>query len=443
MAPVEYECTCRDVEVRESSPTNIAIGTATSAYQVEGAWDENGRGESVWDRFAHTPGKIANGDTGDVACDHYHRWRDDIGLMSQLGVNAYCFSISWPRVFPDGWTLNEAGLDFYDELTDGLLEAGITPYPEMHHWDTPQALQDEGGWADRSTVDAFVEFTNAVAARLGDRADHWVTINEPRVTVQQGYQDGSFAPGIIDLPQSLVAGHHLLLGHGRATSVINSYRPDAKIGLCLDTNPVVAASPEHEAAAYLRDGLQNRWYLDPLAGRGYPEDVVDHLAVPMDFIQPGDLDDIATPIGFMGINYYRREIEGEGDIAPLPLTDMGWEIYPDGLRDALIAYSRDYPFPAYYVTENGAAYPDVPSGGEVHDPDRIAYLERHFKAAAEAIEAGVNLKGYFVWSLMDNFEWADGLGKRFGLIHVDFETQERIVKDSGKWLKEFIAGATG
>ncbi|MDH3730912.1 MAG: family 1 glycosylhydrolase, partial [Acidimicrobiia bacterium] len=290
----------------------FAWGVASSAYQIEGGVAADGRGPSIWDRFARTPGKTARGQTGDVACDHYNRYRQDVALMADLGVNAYRFSISWPRVLPNGrGTVNAAGLGFYDRLVDELLAAGITPYPTLHHWDTPASLHDEyGGWADRRIVDDFADYTALVAEALGDRVKHWITINEPRVTVQHGYQTGEFAPGHTDVAESLAVGHHLLLGHARAMQELRNAVSDAVVGIAPDPNPVVAGSAAAAAAALLRDGVQNRWFLDPLAGRGYPADVVDHYGVPMDFVFDDDLPEIATPIDFLGVNYYRREIEG-------------------------------------------------------------------------------------------------------------------------------------
>ncbi|MEE8330942.1 MAG: GH1 family beta-glucosidase [Acidimicrobiia bacterium] len=419
---------------------DFAWGVASSAYQIEGAAAADGRGPSIWDRFAHTPGKIARGETGDVACDHYNRYRQDVALMADLGVTAYRFSISWSRVLPSGTgAVNAPGLGFYDRLVDELLAAGITPYPTLHHWDTPAALHDEyGGWVDRRVVDAFAYYTAIVAETLGDRVKHWITINEPRVTVQHGYQLGEFAPGHTNVAESLAVGHHLLLGHAYATQALRAAVPDAVVGISPDPNPVVAGSQASAAAASLRDGLQNRWFLDPLAGRGYPSDVVEHYGVPMDFVLDGDLEEIAMPIDFLGVNYYRREIEGASSLDPLPTTDMGWEIYPEGLTAMLLRLANEYGFKRLIVTENGAAYPDVVVDGAVDDTARVEYLAAHIAAIGDAIAQGAPVTGYFVWSVMDNFEWASGYAKRFGLIHVDFETQQRTIKKSGYWYRDFI-----
>jgi beta-glucosidase len=427
-----------------SYPTDFAWGVATSAYQIEGAAAIDGRGPSIWDRFSHTPGKTARGETGDVACDHYNRYRDDVALMAALGVNAYRFSVSWSRVLPDGTgDINQRGLDFYDRLVDELLASGITPYLTLHHWDTPVTLHDRhGGWADRLCVDAFVDYATVVARRLGDRVKHWITVNEPRVTVQLGYQTGEFAPGHTDIAESLAVGHHLLLAHGRATQALRADVPGAIVGIAPDPNPVIAGSAAASDAAHLRDAMQNKWFLDPLAGRGYPQHAVDHYGVPMDFVVDGDLDTIATPIDFLGVNYYRREIEGESTLESLPTTGMGWEIYPAGLTETLLHLSTDYAFDSLVVTENGASYPDTVVDGAVDDALRVAYLQTHVAAVAEAIRLGAPVAGYFVWSLLDNFEWASGYDKRFGLVYVDFATQVRTIKRSGYWYREFIAQAT-
>ena len=425
-------------------PDGFLWGTSTSAYQIEGAWNEDGRGESIWDAFARVPGNTANGDTGDTACDHYHRFRDDVALMASLGLTAYHFSISWPRVLPNGrGDINQRGLDFYDSLVDELVAASIAPIPTLHHWDLPTALQDGGGWAVRDTVDAFCEFAAVVSDRIGDRVHSWMTINEPRVIVQLGHQTGEFAPGHTDLAESLAVGHHLLLAHGRAIPVLKE-RSAAQVGIALDPNPVVAASdhPEDVAAAKLRDAIENRWYLDPLAGMGYPTDAVAAHGVSLDFVRDGDLETISTPMDFLGVNYYRREVEGtHGTAPPLPQTDMGWDIYPEGLTGQLVRLHREYPFAAYWVSESGAAYRDeVGPDGTVDDPLRIDYLKGHIEATAAALEQGVPVLGYLVWSLLDNFEWASGYVKRFGIVHVDFETQVRTVKASGHWYRDLISG---
>lgn len=437
-----------------SFPPDFAWGAATASYQIEGAWDEDGKGESIWDRFAHTPGKIANGDTGDVACDHYHRWPEDVALMKELGLNAYRFSISWPRILPSGrGAVNPAGLDFYGRLVDALLEAGITPFVTLYHWDLPQTLQDQGGWPARLCAEAFVEYADVVSRHLGDRVKHWATLNEPMVSALAGHLHGEHAPGHTDLDEALAAAHHLLLGHGWALPVIHRNSPQASAGIVLDPIPTVPASPSaaDRAAAWRTDGVINRWYLDPLAARGYPADVVQHFGRAMDFVQGGDMEAIATPVDFLGINYYNRIIARSEEIteaenAPCTVipnpgqTEMGWEVYPEGLYEILGRIHFDYNFPVLYITENGAAYADqVGPDGQVDDPLRVAYYRQHLTQAARAIAAGVPLRGYFTWSLLDNFEWSRGYDKRFGLIYVDHAMQQRIVKGSARWYARVIA----
>jgi beta-glucosidase len=437
-----------------SFPPGFVWGAATASYQIEGAWDEDGKGESIWDRFSHTPGRIANGDTGDVACDHYHRWQEDVGLMKELGLHAYRFSISWPRLLPEGQgRVNGGGVDFYSRLVDALLEADITPYVTLYHWDLPQALQDQGGWPTRATAEAFVEYAEVVSHSLGDRVTHWITLNEPYVSASVGHLDGRHAPGHTDLDETLSAAHHLLLAHGWSVPVIRGNSNGAQVGVTLNLSPHVPASPSvsDRAAAWQGDGIVNRWFLDPISARGYPPDIVQHHGRPMDFVQPGDLEEIAVPLDFLGINYYFRTVvrstlvsEAENEprtvfVNPNP-TEMGWEVYPEGLYDLLGRLHFDYRFPALYITENGAAYPDqVGPDGHVDDQQRIAYLREHLAAAARAIVAGAPLRGYFAWSLLDNFEWAHGYSKRFGLIYVDYPTQRRIPKASAHWYRRVIA----
>lgn len=436
-------------------PTNFVWGTATASYQIEGAWNEDGKGESIWDRFSHTPGKVANGDTGDVACDHYHRWREDVALMKDLGVSAYRFSIGWPRLLPAGrGAVAQAGLDFYSRLVDALLEAGITPFVTLYHWDLPQALQDAGGWPNRATTEAFVEYAGLASRALGDRVKHWITFNEPFVSALVGHLEGRHAPGHQDLGEMLATAHHLLLSHGLAVPVLRQNSPGAQVGITLNLSPMYPASPSEadQLWARVQDGVVNRWYLDPLAGRGYPEDVCQHFFNPsMDFVRPGDLERIATPIDFLGINYYTRHIarnETVSESENLPRTElpnpehteMGWEVFPNGLEAVLKRVADEYSFPVLYVTENGAAFPDeVSPDGRVHDPRRVAFFQGYLAAAARALAAGVPLAGYFVWSMMDNFEWAHGYSKRFGLVYVDFATGQRTPKDSYYWYKELIS----
>ena len=435
-------------------PKGFVWGVATAAYQIEGAWDEDGKGESIWDRFSHTPGKIANGDTGDVACDHYHRWLEDVALMNELGLHAYRFSISWPRLFPEGrGRVNPAGLDFYSRLVDALLEAAIEPFITLYHWDLPQALQDDGGWPARSTAGAFAEYADVISRHLGDRVKHWITFNEPYVSAMVGYLEGRHAPGHSDLDEALAAAHHLLLAHGWAVPVIRRNSPEAQVGITLNLSGQTPASPSaaDRAAAWQRDGIINRWFLDPLSARGYPVDIVQHYGNPMDFVQAADLEAIAAPLDFLGVNYYARgvvrsSVVSEAENAPRTVfpnperTEMGWEVYPEGLYELLGRLHFDYHFPALYVTENGAAYPDqIGPDGQVDDPLRVAFLREHLAAAARAIAAGVSLRGYFAWSLMDNFEWAHGYSKRFGLMYVDYPTQRRVLKTSAHWYRQVIA----
>jgi beta-glucosidase len=437
-----------------SFPPDFLWGAATASYQIEGAWDEDGKGESIWDRFSHTPGKIANGDTGDVACDHYHRWPEDVALMKEIGLQAYRFSIAWPRLLPEGrGRVNQAGLDFYDQLVDGLLETGIEPFITLYHWDLPQALQDQGGWPARSTAEAFVEYAALASRTLGDRVTYWMTLNEPHISAVLGYLQGRHAPGHSDLDEALAAAHHLLLAHGWAVPVIRRNSPDAQVGIALNLSGQTPASPSaaDRTAAWRVDGVLNRWFLDPLSARGYPPDIVQHYGRPMDFVQAGDLEAIATPLDFLGVNYYARgivrsSVVPESENAPRTVfpnperTEMGWEVYPEGLYELLGRVHFDYRFPSLYVTENGAAYPDqISADGQVDDPARVAYLKNHFTEAAKAIAAEVPLRGYFVWSLMDNFEWAHGYSKRFGLIYADYLTQQRVLKTSARWYRRVIA----
>jgi beta-glucosidase len=434
-------------------PKGFIWGTATASYQIEGAWAVDGKGESIWDRFSHTPGKVDNGDTGDVACDHYHRWREDVALMKELDLKAYRFSVAWPRVLPEGrGRINQAGIDFYSQLVDRLLEVGIEPAVTLYHWDLPQALQDEGGWPARTSVDAFVEYALAVSRALGDRVKYWITLNEPWVSAFIGYQMGIHAPGHTDLGEAIAASHHLLLAHGKAVPVIRANCPDAKVGITLNFTLQEPASPsvsDREAAAWM-DGYIHRWFLDPLVGRGYPQDMVSHYGRAMDFVQPGDLEFISTPVDFLGVNYYSRNIARAGNLNETEntprtvfqgdeITEMNWEVYPEGIYTLLKRLHLDYAFPAILITENGAAFQDeVSPDGQVDDPARLSYIRRHLEMIYRAIQDGIPVKGYFVWSFLDNFEWNFGYSKRFGIVYVDFQTQQRIPKSSAKWYREVI-----
>jgi len=438
-------------------PKQFIWGAATASYQIEGAWQEDGKGESIWDRFTHTPGKILNGDTGDVANDHYHRYVDDVALMKEIGLHAYRFSTAWPRILPQGrGKVNQAGLDFYGRLVDELLEAGITPFVTLYHWDLPQVLQDEGGWAARSTAEAFVEYTDVITRHLGDRVKNWMTFNEPSVSAIMGHLSGHHAPGLKDIEQTVSTAHHLLLAHGRAVPVIRRNSPGAEVGIVINANNIVPASPSKadRDAARIGDGMWVRWFLDPLHGRHYPTDIVVHYENQankevLGCVQAGDFEEISTPIDFVGLNYYMRQVvradvPATKNLPPVVVadgerTEMGWEVYPDGLFKLLSRFHHEYQIPKLYVTENGASYSAGPDAdGRVRDVKRTQYLRDHYTSAKRAIDAGVPLAGYFVWSFIDNFEWAYGYSQRFGIIWNDYETQERIFKDSALWYREVI-----
>ncbi|MEQ9501192.1 MAG: GH1 family beta-glucosidase [Deltaproteobacteria bacterium] len=443
-------------------PESFVWGVATSAFQIEGATEKDGRAPSIWDTFAARPGQIADGSDGKVACDHYHRYPEDVGLMKSLGVAAYRFSVAWPRILPKGrGHVNEAGLDFYDRLVDELLRAGIDPWVTLYHWDLPQALEDHGGWTERTSAHAFVEYADVVSRRLGDRVHHWITHNEPWCSSVLGYAQGEHAPGKRSWADALAASHHLLLGHGWAVPVIRSNARGAEVGITLNLTHVDPASPSEHDAHFARviDGEMNRWYLDPLFRGEYPTDIIEHhrsaghiSTNELEFVELGDLSVMRAPIDFLGINYYTRAIArspwvDEGDNLPRTIeepsddvrSDMGWEQWPDGLRNLLVRVNDEYTPPKIYITENGAAFSTGPdASGRVADARRQSYVEEHLRACLAAIESGVPLEGYFLWSLLDNFEWAYGYEKRFGIVWVDFETQERIVKDTGHWYADVI-----
>ena len=433
-------------------PAGFVWGAATASYQIEGAANEDGRGESVWDRFSATPGKVRNGDSGAIACDFYHRYRADIALMRELGIGAFRFSVAWPRVIPGGrGPVNGKGLDFYDRLVDELLGNGITPFVTLFHWDTPQPIEDAGGWPARGTVDAFAAYVEAVADRLGDRVQHWITHNEPWVVSWVGHGWGHHAPGRTSDADALATAHHLLLSHGRAVEILRERSPRSQVGITLNLDYVYTAGDEAEdaAAAAWVDGFHNRWFLDPIFKGSYPEDMAEAWRDILPAIEDGDLATISQPIDFLGVNNYTSPLvaaDTDGSRsrivrrADVDRTDMGWEVVPEGLRDLLLRLGRDYSPKAIYVTENGAAYPDVRGhDGSVHDPERQAYLEGYIGAAAEAAASGVPLAGYFAWSLLDNFEWAWGYWKRFGLVYIDYATLERVPKGSFYWYRDLIA----
>ncbi|TCJ15599.1 beta-glucosidase [Rubrobacter taiwanensis] len=447
-------------------PEGFLWGTATAAYQIEGAAAEDGRGPSIWDTFSHTPGKVYRGDTGDIACDHYHRLEEDLDLMAALGLKAYRFSVAWPRIQPEGsGEVNRKGLDFYRRLVDGLRERDIEPMLTLYHWDLPQALEDRGGWTSRQTSERFAEYAGIVYEALSGSVRYWITLNEPWVSAWMGYGMGMHAPGRRGTGEALAATHHLLLGHGLALEAMRAQGGNDRFGITLNLAPVRAASdePADTEAARRVDGNANRLYLDPLFRGSYPEDMVEYYRDASDyaFVREGDLERISAPVDFLGVNYYMRHtvmdarrdspdlatgirFHGLGAATVLPpgveTTAMGWPVEPDGLTELLVRlkdeYTEDLPV---YVTENGCAVYDYvdPEGG-VDDVERISFLDAHFRAAHEAIERGVNLRGYMVWSLLDNFEWAEGYSKRFGIVFVDYGTQRRIPKASARWYREVI-----
>ncbi|MFF1632573.1 GH1 family beta-glucosidase [Leifsonia sp. NPDC058248] len=448
---------------RSDLPHGFVIGAATASYQIEGATREDGRGDSIWDTFARVPGAIADGSTGDVADDHYHRAAEDVALMADLGFDAYRFSIAWPRIQADGTGApNLDGIDFYRRLAESLLERGITPWATLYHWDLPQALEDRGGWLERDTALRFADYAARVSDRLGDLVTDWITLNEPWCSSFLGYASGHHAPGRTLGSRSSHAAHHLLLGHGLALEALRSGMPEARVGTTLNLYSVRPASDsdaDRDAARRI-DGLSNRLFLDPVLRGSYPADVLDDLGETSWFAEHATEEDlrlISAPIDFLGINYYSRHTVAAGDdsgatpsaypgseqvqfvTTGAPVTQMGWEIHPDGLTDVLRMANELAPELPLYITENGAAYEDhVDLNGEIVDTERVDYLRLHFEAAREAIRLGLPLQGYFLWTLMDNFEWAWGYSRRFGIVYVDYETQQRIPKQSARWISEFL-----
>lgn len=452
-------------------PPTFLWGSATAAYQVEGGFDSAGRAPSIWDTFSKTPGKVHAGETGDVACDHYHRFRADVALMKRLNLKVYRFSVSWSRVMPDGVNVNPEGLRFYTELVDELLAAGIVPWLTQYHWDLPQVLEDAGGWANRETAYAFEKYAVVLHDALGDRVRQWTTLNEPWCSAFLGYANGHHAPGRTEPSAALAAAHHLLLGHGLAVRSLRERDPELELGLTLnftDYRPADPNLPGDVDAARRLDGSFNRFFADPIFRGTYPQDVLDDQAGlwPEDLVRAGDLDVISTPIDVLGVNFYTGELltgadpaeapqaaaaaRAQGEPNPnvgsehvssvprgLPQTAMGWEVYPQALRDLLLRLHTDYTAEAgvaLYVTENGAAYDDVvESDGSIQDTDRTDYIRQHLHAVHEAMESGADVRGYFVWSLLDNFEWAFGYAKRFGIVRVDYESLERTPKASAHW----------
>ena len=451
------------------------IGSATASYQIEGAVREDGRGPSIWDTFSHTPGKVWNGDTGDVADDHYHRWESDLDLMAELGLQSYRFSIAWPRIQPTGsGAVNPAGIAFYSRLVDGLLARGIRPIATLYHWDLPQPLEDAGGWPARDTAYRFAEYAARTAEALGDRVATWTTLNEPWCSAYLGYGSGAHAPGRTDGAAALAAVHHLNLGHGLAVEEVRrAASNDPELSITLNFH-VIRGDDETSPEAKRRiDALANRAFTHPLLRGQYPADLLDDTREVTDwsFVRDGDLARIAQPLDVLGVNYYstvtvkmwdgvspRATNDGHKDMGGSPwpgsrnveflpqagpYTEMGWNIAPDGLEELLLSLHEQFPEQPLMITENGAAFPDrvthTDAGPRVHDADRVDYLRRHFTAAHRAMARGVDLRGYQVWSLLDNFEWGYGYSKRFGIVRVDYETQERILKDSALWLRELIA----
>jgi beta-glucosidase len=450
-------------------PRDFNWGVATSSYQIEGAAKVDGRGESIWDRFCATPGKVVNMENGDVACDHYNRYPEDIQLMKDIGVNTYRFSLAWPRMFPTGDKNREQrGFDFYNRLIDALLEADIKPLATLYHWDLPQTLQDVGGWANRKTVDAFTDYAAAAAEAFGDRVQDWVTLNEPWCVSWLGYMSGVHAPGVKDLDHAVAAAHHTALAHAEATRAMKAVNPTIRTGIALNmTNFIVEDENNAEIVelGQLMDSHINRWWLDASIHGAYPQNLVDFYGDKLQrVVLDGDMQKLKVEPEFMGINYYsdsfigvpRPEDKPAGDGGPFPFpqrsngtppephTDMGWPVTPHGIKDLLLRVAKDWPeVTDIAITENGAAYPEEPDeNGVVRDTRRVDYLDAHIENVGAAIEQGAPVKSYYAWSLMDNFEWAEGYAKRFGIIHVDFETQKRTLKNSAKAYSAIISNHT-
>ncbi|MBN8655646.1 MAG: beta-glucosidase [Anaerolineae bacterium] len=426
-------------------PHNFLWGAATASYQIEGAWNEDGKGESVWDRFSHTPGKVTNGDTGDIACDHYHRYEQDIALMRRLGLKAYRFSISWTRVLPLGaGNVNPSGLDFYDRLVDALCAANIEPLLTLHHWDYPQALYETGGWTKRANLHYFADYAALMAKRLGDRVTKWATFNEPGVIAWDGYLSGEHAPGEQDPLKAKQVAHNLMVAHGLAVQAIRGVNPKLEVGIVLNQWMADAADDDPQTIR----NAESAWnrsettFLHPIF-KGYYHPEYVEFAGGLPEIQAGDMALISQKLDFLGVNFYSRNLyNAQGhveEVAGSEYTEMGWEVCAPALRRMLNKINRDYNVPPIYITENGASFADeVSPDGKVHDPRRLDYLKNHFIQTRLAMQDGVDVRGYMVWSLMDNFEWGHGFTKRFGIIRVDYETQQRTIKDSGEWYAELI-----
>lgn len=443
-----------DMDLARRFPADFVFGVATASYQIEGAHDEDGRKPSIWDAFSRIPGRVVNGDTGDVACDHYHRWKDDVRLIRSLGVDAYRFSVAWPRVIPDGrGAVNEKGLAFYDRLVDELLANEIQPWATLYHWDLPIEQYGRGGWCARDTAHAFADYADVVARRIGDRVKGFMTLNEPWCSAILSHLLGIHAPGERNLQAAMAAVHHLNLAHGLGTLAIRSAAPGVPVGIVLNAKSIYPAtgSAEDAAAAERYDAFHNGVFAEPLFAGRYPAAVMEALGTVMPEIRDGDLEAIRQPLDFLGVNYYFPDRVRDDPSLPFPAagivnppevarTAMGWEIAADGFSHLLADMARRFDLPPIYITENGAAFWDKLVDGKVEDPDRVSYYDAHLSAIADRIEAGQDIRGYFAWSLMDNFEWAEGYAKRFGLVHVDYETQVRTVKTSGIWYRDLVAG---
>ncbi len=444
-----------------SFPRNFFWGTATAAYQIEGAWKDEGRGESIWDRFAHTPGKIKHGDTGDVACDSYHRFPEDIALMRAMNLNSYRFSISWPRIQPTGsGAVNSKGIDYYSRLVDALLEARIRPFVTLYHWDLPQALEDAGGWPNRDTAARFADYVDLIALRLGDRVSDWMLFNEPLAFTYKGYLDGTHAPGRNSIIDFLRASHTINLAQAAGFHALKSISPSARVGTAFNMSACEPAthSEEDQLAAERAHAIGNLWFLGPALNGRYPE-ALAFLPETVMRIKSGDLDKMRAPLDFVGINlYYRTIASAPGALERIshtqqwlfpvkltggqqgPKTDIGWEVWPQSMYDMVMRITRDFNRPQIEITESGCAYNDGPdANGVIRDTRRIDYHRQYLQALARAISDGADVRGYHAWTLMDNFEWAEGFSQRFGLAYVDFKTQQRTIKESGRWYAKVAA----
>ena len=433
-------------------PKGFVWGCATASYQIEGAWDEDGKGESNWDRFSHTPDHVKDGDTGDVACDHYHRYREDVAMMKGLRLKGYRFSISWPRIFPEGkGAVNQKGLDFYSRLVDELLAAGITPFPTLYHWDLPQALQDDGGWGNRDTAQHFADYCAAVVDRLGDRVKGWMIFNEPWVFTILGYMAGMHPPGLRDAELALRTTHITNLAQGLAARAMRATGKVEAVGSAFSMQGIYPASDSDEdrAAAERFHAFNNVWFLEPVQNGRYPDAYVGGTKLERLGVQPGDMETVKAPLDFIGINLYSRSVVADNpddrnlgirfvQVEGAERSHFGWEVYPEAIHQAITRIWKDYRRPIY-ITENGASYPDVVEDGAVNDDQRVSYYRRYIAQVGRAIQEGADVRGYYAWSLMDNFEWTFGYSQRFGLMYVDYPTQRRIIKKSGYWYRDLIA----